>query len=94
MAQDSSFERLAERFSEKVRQLSDSEGYFDRFYELTAQYGNQRAAWEAIEEERRFYGLGERFTSYESFRVVKHRHWAGSSLVRLLDNDDFYRNAS
>jgi len=57
----------------KIRQISDPTGYFARFYEILPQFSTQRAAWEALEDERAEMGLSERYNSYESFRVCKHR---------------------
>jgi|688.fasta_scaffold63233_3 hypothetical protein len=48
------------------------EGYEERFWQLVqASAMNHRQAWETIETERAFYGIPERYTSYESFRAAR-----------------------
>lgn len=56
---------------EKVRQLSTFEGYFVRFFQLTSECVNYRAAWERLEKEREEIGLQPRYNSYQTFRTMK-----------------------
>lgn len=64
-------ETLWEQRVEKIRQLSDNEGYFRRVYELLPESGTLREAWERTEAEREGVGLPERYSSYESFKAGK-----------------------
>ena len=81
---DKEFEFSACRYVEKIRQLSDNEGYFRRVYEILPDAGTLRAAWEATEAERADVGLPERYSSYESFRRGKNHH--KKTLFRLSDS--------
>lgn len=63
-----------ERFCEKISQLSDNRGYFERFYEILPETTSHRAAWEQLEAEREEVGLPERYSSYESFKAGKYHH--------------------
>ena len=91
--QDRDFETYSERFVERVKQLSDRVGYFERFFELCAQKPTYRDAWEAVEAERESVGLPERYSSYESFRVQKAYHI--NRLIRISSMPEVeYMNAS
>lgn len=83
---DREFEAHAEQFVAKVRQLSDNQGYFERFFELCGEKPTYREAWEALEDERHDFGLPERFTSYESFRAGKTQHY--NRLVRINTEEE------
>lgn len=71
---DRDYEALIERRIEKVRQLSDNMGYFERFFELCAENPTYRQAWESLEHEREEFGMPERYSSYESFKRGKSYH--------------------
>lgn len=78
---DREFEGLAEQYVAKIQQLTSHHGYFERFFEICSETPTYKAAWEALEEERAGFGLPEKYTSYESFRVGKTLHI--NSLIRI-----------
>lgn len=51
-------------------------GYFNKHFQLCQTHKNQQDAFEALEDE--LFALCEkhRYTSYEAFRVAKHRFYA------------------
>ena len=58
-------------YAEQVRQINCTSGYFNIFYELTAETQTHQEAWQRLEEERNELGLDEKYTSYNSFRKAK-----------------------
>lgn len=61
-------------FAVQVRQLNCSSGYFIRFYEYVGECRTHREAWQRLEDERSEYGLEEKYTSYDSFKVGKKKY--------------------
>lgn len=57
-----------------VKRLYSFIGYFERFYELLHDHRTGIAAYEALERE--FYELfgDNKYSSYESFKVMKRRY--------------------
>jgi len=47
------------------------DGYFLQFYKFVPDYKFHKEAWLALEEKRVTYGLGKRYSTYESFRNSK-----------------------
>ena len=57
-----------------VKRLYSFKGYFERFYELLNDHKTGVAAFDALEKE--FYELfgANKYSSYESFKVMKRRY--------------------
>lgn len=60
--------------NEEQKKLRSRKGYFERFFALCPKHKVYRKAYEALEHE--YYAVyGEnRYSSYQSFRVHKHRY--------------------
>lgn len=59
--------------------LLNSDGYFNRFYELVAIYPTQKEAWEALENELDKSFNVYKYNTYESFKTGKSRYFKSLS---------------
>lgn len=61
----------------KPTTLLSEKGYWGRYYEILPDCRSHKEAWERLEAElMETYGV-ERYTSYESFRVMKTKYLQG-----------------
>jgi hypothetical protein len=58
-------------YAKQVRQINSTDGYFNRFYELSGECRTHQEAWLKLEEERDTFGLDEKYKTYDSFRKAK-----------------------
>ena len=56
-----------------TRQLSTPDGFTARYYSLLAHCDSNAAAYEAVENEHKWLFGRRRYSSFDSFRVVKNR---------------------
>lgn len=57
-----------------ILQTNTFDGYFKYFFKMLGQYQTDKETWSALELIRDHNNLPEKYSSYESFKVAKHRY--------------------